>query len=94
MVRPTRWLAGFTRVALAPGESARVTFRLHADRTAFTGLDGSGWSSQASLGRRRGRVRQPAALRLVQADRPVRPVGADRVLNTPVSVRTLGTEEM
>jgi beta-xylosidase len=28
-------------VTLAPGESARVTFRLHADRTAFTGRDGT-----------------------------------------------------
>ena len=32
-------LAGFTRVTLEPGERARVTFTLHADRTAFTGLD-------------------------------------------------------
>jgi len=40
VVRPVRWLAGFARVALAPGEDARVTFRLHTDRTAFTGRDG------------------------------------------------------
>ena len=39
VVRPVRWLAGFARVTLAPGETARVTFRLHADRTSFTGQD-------------------------------------------------------
>ena len=30
-------LTGFARVPLEPGEERRVTFRLHADRTAFTG---------------------------------------------------------
>ncbi|WP_236788857.1 glycoside hydrolase family 3 N-terminal domain-containing protein [Amycolatopsis sp. GM8] len=39
VTRPVLALAGFTRVALAPGESRRVTFGLHADRTSFTGLD-------------------------------------------------------
>jgi hypothetical protein len=37
VTRPVTWLAGFLRVALEPGEAARVTFTLHADRTAFTG---------------------------------------------------------
>jgi beta-xylosidase len=36
VVRPARWLAGFARVPLEPGQARRVTFRLHADRTAFT----------------------------------------------------------
>src|ERR1700689_2014813 len=36
-VRPVRWLAGFTRVPLDPGQARQVTFRLHADRTAFSG---------------------------------------------------------
>jgi hypothetical protein len=39
VVRPARWLAGFARVPLEPGQARRVTFRLHADRTAFTGRD-------------------------------------------------------
>jgi beta-glucosidase len=30
-------LTGFARVRLAPGEQRRVTFRLHADRLAYTG---------------------------------------------------------
>ncbi len=37
VVRPARWLAGFARVPLGPGEAARVTFAVHADRTSFTG---------------------------------------------------------
>ena len=86
VVRPVRWLAGFTRVALAPGESARVTFRLHADRTAFTGRDGT-------------RVVEPGVIAVAvggaSADLPLsdsftltgpaRAVGAGRVLTTPVS---------
>ncbi|WP_214409247.1 glycoside hydrolase family 3 N-terminal domain-containing protein [Sphaerisporangium fuscum] len=39
VTRPVRQLAGFTRVRLEAGESARVTFTVHADRTAFTGRD-------------------------------------------------------
>jgi beta-glucosidase len=37
VVRPVRQLAGFARVHLAAGSAAEVHFRLHADRTAFTG---------------------------------------------------------
>jgi hypothetical protein len=39
VTRPVAQLAGFTRVALQPGEQALVRFRLHADRTSFTGVD-------------------------------------------------------
>ena len=31
----------FARVPLEPGQARRVTFRLHADRTAFTGRAGT-----------------------------------------------------
>jgi beta-xylosidase len=41
VARPLRWLAGFARVPLEPGQGRRVTFRLHADRTAFCGRDGA-----------------------------------------------------
>jgi beta-xylosidase len=40
VVRPVRWLAGFARVKLAAGEAKRVVFRVHADRTSFTGMSG------------------------------------------------------
>ena len=39
VARPVRQLAGFARVRLGPGADARVRFRVHADRTAFTGRD-------------------------------------------------------
>ncbi|SEE86384.1 glycoside hydrolase family 3 N-terminal domain-containing protein [Jiangella alba] len=38
-VRPVRELIGYLRVPLAPGETRRVTFDVHADRTSFPGLD-------------------------------------------------------
>ena len=38
-VRPIKQLVGYAKVWLAPGESQRVTFELHADRTSFTGID-------------------------------------------------------
>jgi Glycosyl hydrolase family 3 C-terminal domain/Fibronectin type III-like domain len=37
VVRPVRQLAGFARVRLQPGQAVEVTFRVHADRTAFPG---------------------------------------------------------
>ena len=37
--RPVTQLTGFARVPLSPGEQGWVTFRLHADRTSFTGVD-------------------------------------------------------
>ena len=39
VARPVKQLVGFARVALGAGEAAEVSFRVHADRTAFTGLD-------------------------------------------------------
>lgn len=39
VTRPVRELRGFARVSLEPGAAARVTFTLHADQLAFTGLD-------------------------------------------------------
>ncbi|PSL53883.1 beta-xylosidase [Saccharothrix carnea] len=40
VTRPVRQLVGFARVELAAGAATEVTFRLHADRTSFTGRDG------------------------------------------------------
>jgi len=87
VVRPLRWLAGFARVPLDPGQARRVTFRLHADRTAFSGRDGT-------------RVVEPGEIRVAiggASDRlplqgsftlrgPERPVAAARVLDTPAEI--------
>ena len=89
VVRPARWLAGFARVPLEPGQARRVTFRLHADRTAFTGrAPGT-------------RVVEPGEIRVAvggASDQlplqgsfllcgPERAVGPGRVLDTPAEVR-------
>ncbi|WP_405181041.1 glycoside hydrolase family 3 C-terminal domain-containing protein [Nocardia sp. NBC_01377] len=39
VTRPAQQLAGFARVQLDPGRSARVTLRVSADQFAFSGLD-------------------------------------------------------
>ncbi|MFD5320551.1 glycoside hydrolase family 3 N-terminal domain-containing protein [Streptomyces sp. NPDC127098] len=39
VTRPVRELVGYARVSLAAGTAARVGFRLHADRTSFTGVE-------------------------------------------------------
>jgi beta-xylosidase len=90
VVRPARWLAGFARVPLVPGQARRVTFRLHADRTAFTGRDPATGT----------RVVEPGEIRVAvggASDQlplegafllcgPERVVGPDRVLDTPAEV--------
>jgi len=92
VVRPVRWLAGFARTELAPNEAARVTFRLHADRTSF-------------MGQGLTRVVEPGTITVTlggsSADLPLmgsftmtgplRTVGIDRVLDTPVSVEKLSS---
>jgi beta-xylosidase len=90
VVRPIRWLAGVARVPLAPGEARRVAFRLHADRTAFTGLSGKRivepGDIEVALGGASDSLPLSGAFTLTG---PLRTVGADRVLDTPVSVHEL-----
>ncbi len=94
VVRPTRWLAGFARVALAPGESARVSFRLHADRTAFSGRDGTRMVEPGDISVAVGGASDDLPLSgSFTLTGPVRAVGADRVLTTPVSVRRLAESD-
>jgi hypothetical protein len=90
VVRPVRWLAGFARAALAPGEAARITFRVHADRASFTGQGLT-------------RIVEPGTITVTVGGSsddlpltgsftltgPIRTVGIDRVLDTPVSVKKL-----
>ena len=87
VTRPLRQLAGFARVGLAAGESRRVTFRLHADRTAFTGIDLRRVVEPGEVDVFVGRsvADTPLTGRFTLTG-PLRPVGADRMLTTPVTV--------
>jgi beta-xylosidase len=90
VARAQQWLAGFARVPLGPGEAARVTFGVHADRTSFTGRDLT-------------RIVEPGTITVTVGGSsddlpltgsftltgPLRTVGIDRVLDTPVSVKKL-----
>jgi beta-xylosidase len=88
VARPLRYLAGFARVALPPGQARQVLFRLHADRTAFAGLDGGlvvePGLIEVAIGSSSQDVRLNGSLEL---HGPERSVGSDRVLTTPVTVR-------
>jgi beta-xylosidase len=90
VVRPTQWLAGFARVPLSPGQACRVAFRLHADRTSFTGLAGSRIVEPGEISVAVGGASDSLPLRGAFAlAGPVRVADADWVLDTPVSVHDL-----
>jgi len=87
VVRPRRWLAGFARVALEPGQARRITFRLHADRTAFCGRDLTRivepGEIQVAIGCASDRLPVYGSFTLCGAERPA---GPDRVLDTPAVI--------
>jgi beta-xylosidase len=86
VARPVRWLAGFTRVPLEPGERRRVTFRVHADRTAFSGLSGQRIVEPGEIVIAVGGASDDLPLRgSLTLHGPVRIVGPDRVLVTEVT---------
>jgi beta-xylosidase len=86
VVRPERWLAGFARVTLEPGERRRVTFAVHADRTAFTGRAGHRIVEPGEIGVGIGGASDQLPLRgSLTLYGPVRAVGPDRVLVTEVT---------
>jgi len=88
VVRPLRWLAGFARVPLDPGQARRVTFRLHADRTAFSGRTGTRVVEAGEIGVAVGGASDQLPLQgAFTLTGPDRIAGADRVLDTPVVVR-------
>jgi hypothetical protein len=88
VTRPVRQLAGFAKVWLEPGESARVRFQVHADRTAFTGRDlrriVEPGEVEVLVGTSSTELPCRVAIRLTG---PTRLVGHDRRLVTPVDVR-------
>jgi len=87
VARPARYLAGFARVALEPGQARRVTFKLHADRTAYHGRSGARVVEpgviEVQLGSSSADLRLTGALVLQGTERVA---GPDRVLTTPVTV--------
>ncbi|SEC55724.1 beta-glucosidase [Amycolatopsis tolypomycina] len=90
VTRPVLELAGFTRVPLEPGQAARVTFTLHADRTAFTGPDLRRIVEPGTIDVFVGRSAADLPCRGSFAlTGPVREAGHDRVLHTPARVDPL-----
>jgi beta-glucosidase len=90
VTRPVRYLAGFARVPLAPGQARRVVFTLHADRTAFCGLAGTRVVEPGEI--EVGIGASAADLRLhgrLELHGPERAAGAGRVLTTPVTVQAI-----
>ncbi|MEQ4721906.1 glycoside hydrolase family 3 N-terminal domain-containing protein [Nonomuraea sp. B19D2] len=87
VTRPVRQLTGFARVRLEPGTSARVTFRVHADRTAFTGRDLRRIVEPGDIEVLVGTSAADLPCQgMVRLTGPARVVGHDRRLVTPVSV--------
>jgi len=94
VVRPVRYLAGFGRVSLEPGEAKRVVFRLHADRTSFHGRSGKRIVEPGRIdvlvGSSAADIRLSGSVTLSGSERVV---GSDRVLTTPVTVAALSPAE-
>jgi beta-xylosidase len=87
VVRPARWLAGFARVPLDPGQARRVTFRLHADRTAFCGRSGARVVEPGEIGVAVGGASDSLPLRgSFTLTGPERAVGPGRALDTPADI--------
>lgn len=87
VVRPRRWLAGFGRVELRPGEAARITFSVHADRTSFTGVDLRRRVEPGEIGVAVGRSSGDLPLQgSFTLHGPVRHPAAERVLSVPVEI--------
>ena len=87
VTRPEVALLGYARVALEPGESREVTWRVAADRLAWVGTDLE-WTvaphrASLSVGASAGDLALTAQLAVTG---PVRTLGPDRVLTTPVTV--------
>ncbi|MFC4949215.1 glycoside hydrolase family 3 N-terminal domain-containing protein [Pseudonocardia sp. GCM10023141] len=87
VARPLKLLTGFARVTLEPGAGADVAFRVHADRTAYTGPDLRRIVEPGELEVLVGTSSTDLPCRAtVQVTGEVRAVGHDRELVTPVAV--------
>ncbi|RKS77654.1 beta-glucosidase [Motilibacter peucedani] len=87
VARPLQALTGFARVALEPGAASDVRFTVHADRTAYTAPDlrriVEPGDVQVLVGTSAAELPLRATVRVTG---PVRTVGHDRVLTTPVEL--------
>lgn len=90
VVRPRRWLSGFAKVLLAAGESKRVTFSVHADRTSFTGLSNQRIVEPGDFGVEVGTSSEDLPLSgKFEITGETRVIPEGRVLDTPVQVTAL-----
>ncbi|MER5266243.1 glycoside hydrolase family 3 N-terminal domain-containing protein [Actinosynnema sp. NPDC002837] len=86
VTRPVRQLVGFARVELQAGEATEVTFRVHADRTSFTGRDGKRVVETGEVVLQVGTSSEDIRWEhSVPVTGEPRVVGHDRVLVTPVT---------
>ncbi|WP_432155413.1 MULTISPECIES: glycoside hydrolase family 3 N-terminal domain-containing protein [unclassified Streptomyces] len=87
VTRPDVRLIGYRRLELAPGQARRVSFRFHADLSAFTDRDGRRIVEPGALELRLGAssadIRHRSAIQLVG---PVRELGAERRLHCDTDV--------
>jgi beta-glucosidase len=87
VTRPVKQLVGFARIRLALGERRDVRFRVHADRTAFTGRDLSRVVEPGDIEVMAGTSASDLPCRgTVRLTGPIRVVGHDRQLMTPVEL--------
>jgi beta-xylosidase len=88
VVRPERWLAGFARIPLEPGQARQVVFQLHADRLAFHGTAGRRIVEPGEIAVAVGGASDNLPLRgSFTLGGSERAVGAGRVLDTPAFTR-------
>ncbi|MFF5295989.1 beta-glucosidase family protein [Paractinoplanes globisporus] len=90
VTRPVKQLTGFVRVPLEPGEAKDVRFRVHTDRTAFTGRDYRRIVEPGELEIMVGSAADDLPCRgKVVLTGAIRATGRDRVLLTPVEVEKI-----
>ena len=94
IARPLKLLTGFARVSLEPGEAVDVTFRVHADRTAYTGPDLRRIVEPGEFDVMIGTSSLDLPCRaVVRITGDVRVVGHERMLTTPVDRTPVATED-
>jgi beta-xylosidase len=88
VVRPERWLAGFARIPLEPGQARQVVFQLHADRLAFHSTAGRRIVEPGEITVAVGGASDNLPLRgSFTVSGSERAVGPGRVLDTPAFIR-------